>query len=224
MAPNVCRKTSEDHFLEVTQKNVGKICTTFWASLGKFGQKSFALPKICLLLQICHLHFKTSQIGRSAIFNNSICKSLRNRYSAHWEQQARVAERRKSWYASPNLSRAMWLYKHRMDGECTNNFELSRLWSALAAFPAVCMYVWVWLICPLSSCARLSGKFAFLRNSFWNFSVRCAKTELQLCGVWKLPFCDHRAIKFTQTAVLVTKQLETHCYSYSIFSSYVTNG
>jgi len=33
---------------------VGKSPTTiFWASLGKFGQKSFAPPKNCLLLHLC---------------------------------------------------------------------------------------------------------------------------------------------------------------------------
>ena len=37
-----------------TTKTVGKRCTTtFWASLGKFGQKSFVSPKICLLLHLC---------------------------------------------------------------------------------------------------------------------------------------------------------------------------
>jgi len=54
-APDVCRKTSEDHFLGGhTKKTVSKSCTTiFWASLGKFGQKSFASPKLCLLLHVC---------------------------------------------------------------------------------------------------------------------------------------------------------------------------
>jgi len=34
-------------------KTVGKSCTTtFWASLGKFGQKFFARPKTCLLLHL----------------------------------------------------------------------------------------------------------------------------------------------------------------------------
>jgi len=63
MAPRVCRKTHEDFTLEVTPKKelhdlcgrkfVGKIAQkTFRASLGKFGQKSFAVPKICLLLHL----------------------------------------------------------------------------------------------------------------------------------------------------------------------------
>jgi len=30
-----------------------KVARTFRASLGKFGQKSFASPKICLLLHLC---------------------------------------------------------------------------------------------------------------------------------------------------------------------------
>jgi len=62
MAHMVCGKTHEDLFWEVTPKKslhdlfgkkfVGKIAQkTFRASLGKFGQKSFALPKIYL-----HLH------------------------------------------------------------------------------------------------------------------------------------------------------------------------
>ena len=57
MAPNICTKTHEDHILKVTPKKsltdlcerkfVGKIShtKTFHASLGKFGQKSFAPPK-----------------------------------------------------------------------------------------------------------------------------------------------------------------------------------
>ena len=55
MAPKVCRKTSEDYFYwGHTAKTVGKSCTTtFWASLGKFGRKSFAPPKMCLLLHLC---------------------------------------------------------------------------------------------------------------------------------------------------------------------------
>jgi len=55
MAPNVCRKTSEDFCLEATPKKdlhdlcgrkfVGKSCTnTFRASLGKSGKK-FSSPK-----------------------------------------------------------------------------------------------------------------------------------------------------------------------------------
>jgi len=57
MAPNVCRKTSEDHLLGGhTTKMVGKSCTTtFLASLGKFGQKSFAPPRICLLLHLLYV-------------------------------------------------------------------------------------------------------------------------------------------------------------------------
>jgi len=51
-------------FLEVTPKrsSVHDLCgrkfvgksrtTTFWASLGKFGQRSFAPPKFCLLLHL----------------------------------------------------------------------------------------------------------------------------------------------------------------------------
>jgi len=59
-APNLCRKTHVNLFLEVIPKRglhklcgskfVGKIRTrTFHASLGKFGKKFFATPKICLL-------------------------------------------------------------------------------------------------------------------------------------------------------------------------------
>jgi len=64
IAPNVCRKTNEDLCLELTHKKglhdlcgrkfVGKSCRKmFRASLRKFGQKSFAPPKICLLLRLC---------------------------------------------------------------------------------------------------------------------------------------------------------------------------
>jgi len=62
MAPNVCRKTHEDLFLEVTPKNGPlweKSCwqkshkKTFRQSLEKFGQKSFSPPKICLLVRLC---------------------------------------------------------------------------------------------------------------------------------------------------------------------------
>jgi len=61
MLPNVCRKTHEDLFFGghikkvfmffVWRKFLGKSRTkTFRANLGKFGQKSFAPPKIWLLL------------------------------------------------------------------------------------------------------------------------------------------------------------------------------
>jgi len=63
MAPKVHGKTHEDLFLELTPKMVFMIVVgenlwakipqkAFLASLGKFGQKSFALPKICLLLHL----------------------------------------------------------------------------------------------------------------------------------------------------------------------------
>jgi len=52
--------SDEEPFLEVIPKTVfmmfvGKNINTkaFLASLGKFGQKSFASPKICLLLHLC---------------------------------------------------------------------------------------------------------------------------------------------------------------------------
>jgi len=67
MAPNVCRKTHEDLFGGHTKKMSSwsmweKIyrqsrTKTFRASLGKFGQKSFAPPKIFLLL-----HLRTSTL------------------------------------------------------------------------------------------------------------------------------------------------------------------
>ena len=51
-------KSHEDLFLEVIRKTVFNIRTksspkVFWASLGKFGQKSLAPPTICLLLHFC---------------------------------------------------------------------------------------------------------------------------------------------------------------------------
>jgi len=56
-------KQMKTFFLEVTpKKGLHDLCgrkfvgksrpATFWASLGKFGQKSFAPPKICLLLHL----------------------------------------------------------------------------------------------------------------------------------------------------------------------------
>jgi len=50
MAPNVCRKTSEDNFLEVSPKNGPQNLEDNF--LGRFGKKSFALPKICFLLHL----------------------------------------------------------------------------------------------------------------------------------------------------------------------------
>ena len=51
--PTFAEKHVKNHFLDVTQKTVGKSCTTTsWASLGKFGQKSFAAQKVCLLLHL----------------------------------------------------------------------------------------------------------------------------------------------------------------------------
>ena len=49
--PNVCRKTSEVYCWRSHQKRKSWK-TTFWAGLGIFRQKSFAPPKICLLLHI----------------------------------------------------------------------------------------------------------------------------------------------------------------------------
>ena len=49
MAPKICRKTSEDHFLQVTpQKRSAKVTRQL------FGKKSFAPPKICLLIHLWH--------------------------------------------------------------------------------------------------------------------------------------------------------------------------
>ena len=66
MAPKVCRKTSEDHFLGGhTAKTVGKSCTvTFLVNLGKFGQISLAPLRICLLLHIC---VKRSTMGQQRL-------------------------------------------------------------------------------------------------------------------------------------------------------------
>jgi len=59
MAPNVCRKTQEDLFLEVTSKPglhdlcgrnfLGKSCASLF---GEIQAKLFASPNICLLLHL----------------------------------------------------------------------------------------------------------------------------------------------------------------------------
>jgi len=66
MAPKVCRKTSEDHFLGVTpQKRSAKVARQlFWQVWVKFGQKSFATPRICLLLHLC---VKRSTMGQQRL-------------------------------------------------------------------------------------------------------------------------------------------------------------
>ena len=49
----------------VGKKLWAKVATnTFRASLGKFGQKSFAHPKICQLLHLCRCSFSSSTMGR----------------------------------------------------------------------------------------------------------------------------------------------------------------
>jgi len=48
-----------------TTKTVGKTCTTtFLVSLGKFGQKFFAPPRVCLLLHLC---VKRSTMGEQRL-------------------------------------------------------------------------------------------------------------------------------------------------------------
>jgi len=49
MAPNVCRKTSEDHVWISHHKTVAKSCaTTYWAGFGKIWAKIFCTPKTLL--------------------------------------------------------------------------------------------------------------------------------------------------------------------------------
>jgi len=71
MIPKVHGKTHEDLFLEATPKKVFVILVgknlwakiaqkAFRASLGKFGQESFALPEICVLL---HLWWKVTFVS-----------------------------------------------------------------------------------------------------------------------------------------------------------------
>jgi len=53
MAPNICRKTNKDHFMEVTPKHGRQnLQGNVLAKLGKFEQKCFAPPKICLFLHL----------------------------------------------------------------------------------------------------------------------------------------------------------------------------
>jgi len=52
--PTFAEKQVKAIFWRSDQNTVGKICpTTFWASLGKFGQKSFVPQKMFLLLHLC---------------------------------------------------------------------------------------------------------------------------------------------------------------------------
>jgi len=82
MAPNVCRKTQDDLLGEVTPKKglhdlCGKIfgrksrTKSFQKHLGKFGQKSFAPPKICLLL---HLWADSSKVIKKITARDSMGK------------------------------------------------------------------------------------------------------------------------------------------------------
>jgi len=54
MAHNICRKTSKDHFLEITPKNGRQnLHGNFLAKFGKIWAKCFAPQKIRLLLHLC---------------------------------------------------------------------------------------------------------------------------------------------------------------------------
>jgi len=54
--PRLAEKQVKTIFVGHTTKTVGKSFTiTFSASLVLFGQKSFAPPKICFLLHLCHI-------------------------------------------------------------------------------------------------------------------------------------------------------------------------
>jgi len=66
--PTLAENKVKTIFWRPHRKTVGKICmTTFWASLGKFEQKSFAPPKIRLLLHLCtsvsdRFYFRTKRL------------------------------------------------------------------------------------------------------------------------------------------------------------------
>jgi len=74
MVPNVCRKTNDDLFFGGhTEKGLNDLCgrkfvgksrtKTSRTSLGRFGQKSFATPKIFLLLHLWRYKtFETLQL------------------------------------------------------------------------------------------------------------------------------------------------------------------
>ena len=78
MVPNICTKTHEDLIMEVTPKQglldlcerkiLGKVShtKTFRISLGKLRQKSFASPKVCLLLHLWDSLLHVNTIYRSS--------------------------------------------------------------------------------------------------------------------------------------------------------------
>ena len=71
MTPKVCRKTNEDKFIFVKRKKtVGKRCTTtFWTSLGKFGQKSFAPQKFACSCTYLNATFAAASLVPSCCNN-----------------------------------------------------------------------------------------------------------------------------------------------------------
>jgi len=96
MSPKVCRKTSEDHYFRGrTTKTVDKSCTTtFWASLGKFGQKSFAPQKAACSYTygLTKFHAGSEQPLVCVVINNSSYPTVKNNHTAyhafekHWIQ------------------------------------------------------------------------------------------------------------------------------------------
>jgi len=82
MAPNVCRIAFlGDHINKIAswslweKKFLGKSRTkTFWTSLEKIGQKSFAPPKICLFLHLCAQLWKHNMAGRFLGYPTSLAK------------------------------------------------------------------------------------------------------------------------------------------------------
>jgi len=103
-------------------KMVGKSCTTtFWASLGKFGQKSFAPPKICLLLHLCR--YATELVGTEIW---SFCQHAQFYFAERrglswfncWKSHHENAEENST--ACKRLNRAVYRFLHVLEYQHIN--------------------------------------------------------------------------------------------------------
>ena len=60
---------------------------------------------------------------------------------------------------------------------------------------------------PISAACTCDGTLSVITQDSWPYrwgSEQRSIQNWQLCGAWKLPFCDHRAIKLTQSCVCFT--------------------
>ena len=122
-----------------------------------------------------------------------------------------------TWHKARNLASDLKLVWYtcsdwRTSGSTFRVLPISQLHNLSRSFTT-------WTLCKIPSLPLALGLYSFSRfprfittgedrNKNWY-------QNWQLCGVWKLPFCDHRAIKLTQNCVCFTNPLSTSMFSHS---------